>query len=68
METLGLIHQTAFLLALGQGNQFADLYYDGMDETDRVRARLQLKTLIYPKAWASASRSSSNKNSSPTPN
>ena len=48
LETLGLIHQTAFLLSLGQGNQFADLYDDGMDETDRVRARLQLKTLIYP--------------------
>ncbi len=48
LETLGLVHQTAFLLALGKGNQFADLYEDGMDETDRVRARLQLKTLIFP--------------------
>ncbi len=48
LETLGLIHQTAFLLALGKGNQFADLFDDGMDETDRVRARLQLKTLIFP--------------------
>jgi len=48
LEPLGLISQTAFLLALGQHNEFADLYDDGMDETDRVRARLQLKTLIYP--------------------
>ena len=48
LETLGLIHQTAFLLALGKENQFADLFDDGMDETDRVRARLQLKTLIFP--------------------
>ncbi len=48
LETLGLISQTAFLLALGQPNEFADLYDDGMDETDRTRARLKLKTLIYP--------------------
>jgi SAM-dependent MidA family methyltransferase len=48
LEPLGLISQTAFLLALGQRNEFADLYDDGMDEIDRVRARLQLKTLIYP--------------------
>jgi SAM-dependent MidA family methyltransferase len=48
LRTLGLVTQTAFLLALGQGNEFADLYDDGMDETERVRSRLQLKTLIYP--------------------
>jgi SAM-dependent MidA family methyltransferase len=48
LETLGLLTQTAFLLALGKGNDFADLYDDGMDETGRTRARLQLKTLIYP--------------------
>jgi SAM-dependent MidA family methyltransferase len=48
LYTLGLVSQTAFLLALGKGNEFADLYDEGMDEADRVRARLQLKTLIYP--------------------
>lgn len=48
LSTLGLVSQTAFLLALGQGNEFADLYDDGMSEAERVRARLQLKTLIYP--------------------
>jgi SAM-dependent MidA family methyltransferase len=48
LETLALITQTAFLLALGKGNDFADLYDDGMDESARLRARLQLKTLIYP--------------------
>ena len=48
LEPLGLVSQTAFLLALGQANEFADLYDDGMDEMARVRARLQLKTLIYP--------------------
>jgi SAM-dependent MidA family methyltransferase len=48
LETLGLVSQTAFLLALGKGNDFTDLYDAGMSETDRTRARLQLKTLIYP--------------------
>jgi SAM-dependent MidA family methyltransferase len=48
LETLGLVTQTAFLLALGKGNDFADLYDNGMDESARLRARLQLKTLIYP--------------------
>jgi len=48
LKTLGLVSQTAFLLALGKGNEFADLYDEGMDETGRVRARLQLKTLIFP--------------------
>jgi SAM-dependent MidA family methyltransferase len=48
LETLGLVTQTAFLLALGNGNDFADLYDDGMDDTARLRARLQLKTLIFP--------------------
>lgn len=48
LETLGLLTQTAFLLALGKGNDFEDLYDTGMDESARVRARLQLKTLIYP--------------------
>ncbi len=38
----------AFLLALGKGNDFADLYDQGMDEIGRTRARFQLKTLIYP--------------------
>jgi SAM-dependent MidA family methyltransferase len=48
LHTLGLVSQTTFLLALGKRNEFGDLYDDGMDESDRVRARLQLKTLIYP--------------------
>lgn len=48
LESLGLVSQTALLLALGQGNEFADLYDEGMDEAERVRSRLQLKTLIFP--------------------
>ena len=48
LKTLGAVSQTAFLLALGQGNDFADLYEEGMGEAGRVKARLQLKTLIFP--------------------
>jgi SAM-dependent MidA family methyltransferase len=48
LETAGLTSQTAFLLALGQRNEFADLYDAGQAEADRIRARLQLKTLIHP--------------------
>jgi SAM-dependent MidA family methyltransferase len=48
LETTGCASQTAFLLALGQGNEFADLYDEGQTETERMKARLQLKTLVYP--------------------
>jgi SAM-dependent MidA family methyltransferase len=48
LETAGFTSQTAFLLALGQGDEFADLYDEGQTEAERTKARLQLKTLIYP--------------------
>jgi SAM-dependent MidA family methyltransferase len=48
LETAGFTSQTAFLLALGQGNEFADLYDEGQTEAGRTKARLQLKTLIHP--------------------
>jgi SAM-dependent MidA family methyltransferase len=48
LDSAGLTSQTGFLLALGQRNEFADLYDDGQSETERVQARLQLKTLIHP--------------------
>jgi SAM-dependent MidA family methyltransferase len=48
LETAGFTSQTAFLLALGQGNEFADLYDEGQTEAERTKARLQLKTLILP--------------------
>jgi len=48
LEPLGMVSQTAFLLALGKENEFADLYDEGMNEAERTRARLRLKTLIYP--------------------
>ena len=48
LETAGFTSQTAFLLALGQGNELADLYDEGQSEAERTKARLQLKTLIHP--------------------
>jgi SAM-dependent MidA family methyltransferase len=48
LETAGFTSQTAFLLALGQGNEFTDLYDEGQTEAERTKARLQLKTLIHP--------------------
>jgi SAM-dependent MidA family methyltransferase len=48
LETVGFTSQTAFLMALGQRNEFSDLYTEGEREAERVRGRLQLKTLIHP--------------------
>ena len=48
LETAGFTSQTTFLLALGQRNEFADLYDEGQSEAGRTKARLQLKTLIHP--------------------
>jgi SAM-dependent MidA family methyltransferase len=48
LETAGYVSQTAFLVALGKGNEFADLYDENQSEADRVHARQQLKTLIHP--------------------
>lgn len=48
LETEEFTSQTAFLLALGQPNEFADLYDGGQSEAEQIRARLQLKTLIHP--------------------
>ena len=48
LETAEFTSQTNFLLALGQANEFADLYDPGQSEAEQIRARLQLKTLIHP--------------------
>lgn len=48
LETLGLIPQSRFLVSLGRKNEFADLYDEGQNETERVRAQLQLSSLIHP--------------------
>jgi SAM-dependent MidA family methyltransferase len=44
----GLVTQSEFLVALGKGNEFADLYEQGQSEVDKLRARLLLKNLIHP--------------------
>jgi SAM-dependent MidA family methyltransferase len=48
LATAGFTSQTAFLMALGQGNEFADLYDEGQTDAQRIKARLHLKTLIHP--------------------
>jgi SAM-dependent MidA family methyltransferase len=48
LARLGIVSQSQFLLALGRANEFADLYDEGQSEAARVRARLLLKTLIFP--------------------
>ncbi|HXY24964.1 MAG TPA: SAM-dependent methyltransferase [Candidatus Acidoferrum sp.] len=48
LERERFVSQTEFLLALGERNEFADLYDPGQSEADQIRARLQLKTLIHP--------------------
>ncbi|HEX9760186.1 MAG TPA: SAM-dependent methyltransferase [Candidatus Acidoferrales bacterium] len=44
----GLVSQSRFLMALGRGNEFADLYQPGQSEVDKLKARLKLKSLIFP--------------------
>lgn len=48
LQPLGQVSQAGFLLALGRGNEFDDLYDSGEDEVARLRARLLLKNLIHP--------------------
>ena len=48
LERTGLVTQSQFLVALGRGNEFADLYEPGQTETEKLRARLLLKNLIHP--------------------
>ncbi len=44
----GRVTQSEFLVALGRGNEFADLYEPGQTEMEKLRARLLLKNLIHP--------------------
>ena len=48
LKRTGCVSQMAFLVALGRGNEFADLYDEGASELERIRARLLLKSLIHP--------------------
>ncbi len=56
LETTGSVSQARFLLALGRASAFADLYEPGQTETDRLRARLQLKTLLFPEGMGETFR------------
>ena len=52
----GLVSQTAFLVAMGRGNEFADLYEPGAREVEKIRGRLLLKTLIHPEGMGETFR------------
>jgi SAM-dependent MidA family methyltransferase len=48
LEFAGFTTQERFLLALGEANQFADVYDPGQTELEMLQARLKLKRLISP--------------------
>lgn len=48
LELQGFISQEQFLMALGEGSGFRDLYDPGQSEAERLDARLKLKRLIFP--------------------
>jgi len=48
LEFMGFTTQEKFLLALGEANQFADVYDAGQTEAEMLNARLKLKRLISP--------------------
>ncbi len=48
LEFVGFTTQEKFLMALGEANQFADIYDVGQNTRDRLQARLKLKTLLSP--------------------
>ena len=53
LELTGFTTQERFLLALGETNEFADLYDPGQSEVARLDARLKLKRLISPAGMGS---------------
>jgi SAM-dependent MidA family methyltransferase len=56
LQRTGRVTQLEFLVALGRGNEFADLYEPGASEVERVRGRLLLKTLIHPEGMGETFR------------
>jgi SAM-dependent MidA family methyltransferase len=48
LELTGFTSQERFLMALGEGNEFADLCPPGASELENLKARLKLKRLIHP--------------------
>jgi SAM-dependent MidA family methyltransferase len=53
LELTGFTTQERFLLALGEANEFADLYDSRQSEVARLDARLKLKRLISPAGMGS---------------
>lgn len=53
LEPAGFTTQERFLMALGEGNEFADLYDEGAGETEKLQARLKLKRLLNPEGMGS---------------
>lgn len=56
LERLGFVSQAQFLMALGRANGFADLYDEEQSEAEKIRARLMLKTLIFPEGMGETFR------------
>jgi SAM-dependent MidA family methyltransferase len=48
LDCVGFTTQEKFLMALGEDNEFADLYDPGQTELEKLQARLKLKRLISP--------------------
>jgi SAM-dependent MidA family methyltransferase len=56
LQRTGLVTQLEFLMAMGCRNEFADLYEPGASETEKLRGRLMLKTLIHPEGMGETFR------------
>jgi SAM-dependent MidA family methyltransferase len=50
------VTQLEFLIAMGRANELADLYEPGASETEKLKARLLLKTLINPEGMGETFR------------
>ncbi len=53
LEVAGLTTQERFLMAMGEANEFADLYDGSESEQAKLQARLKLKRLINPQGMGS---------------
>jgi len=54
LNLTGFTTQERFLLALGEPDQFADLYDPAQSDVERLDARLKLKRLIFPEGMGTA--------------
>jgi SAM-dependent MidA family methyltransferase len=56
LRLAGFTTQERFLMALGEDNEFAELYDPGQTELEKLQARLKLKRLISPAGMGSIFR------------